>query len=95
MTSVCVLLCAQFFGFFRTYREFSSTMDSCTENWECMVYDNKHSKTNNVEDCVFWYKASTDLPRFHLCSDAFKVLHDRHIKVEGEVGDEHVRTPKR
>ena len=31
-------------------------MDSCTENYECLVLDNT-SKSNKIEDCVFWYKA--------------------------------------
>lgn len=31
-------------------------MDSCTENYECLVLDNT-SKSNRIEDCVFWYKA--------------------------------------
>ena len=30
-------------------------MDSCTENYECLVLDNT-SKSNKIEDCVFWYK---------------------------------------
>ena len=31
-------------------------MDACTENYECLVLDNT-SKSNKIEDCVFWYKA--------------------------------------
>jgi hypothetical protein len=31
-------------------------MDSCTENFECLVIDNT-SKSNRLEDQVFWYKA--------------------------------------
>jgi len=32
-------------------------MDACTENYECIVLDNT-SKSNRIEDCVFWYKAT-------------------------------------
>jgi hypothetical protein len=31
-------------------------MNACTENYECLVLDNT-SKSNRVQDCVFWYKA--------------------------------------
>ena len=32
-------------------------MDACTENYECLVLDNT-VKSNKIQDCVFWYKAS-------------------------------------
>jgi hypothetical protein len=31
-------------------------MTMCTENYECLVLDNT-SKSNRIEDCVFFYKA--------------------------------------
>lgn len=36
---------------------FNKVMDACTENFECIVLDNT-SKSNRIEDCVFWYKAA-------------------------------------
>ena len=36
---------------------FNKVMDACTENYECIVLDNT-SKSNKIEDCVFWYKAT-------------------------------------
>ena len=46
----------QFAGFFPTFEYFCQIMDQCTENQdECLVIHNS-SKTNRVEDCVFWYK---------------------------------------
>jgi len=45
-----------FFGVFPNYDTFSQVMDSCTENYECLVLDNT-SKSNKITDCVFWYKA--------------------------------------
>ena len=45
-----------FFGIFPTFDMFNKVMDSCTENYECLVLDNT-SKSNRIEDCVFWYKA--------------------------------------
>ena len=45
-----------FFGVFPSFDIFNQVMDQCTENYECLVLDNT-SKSNKVEDCVFWYKA--------------------------------------
>lgn len=45
-----------FFGIFPTFDMFNQVMSSCTENYECLVLDNT-SKSNKIEDCVFWYKA--------------------------------------
>ena len=44
-------------GIFPSYDLFSQVMDQCTENYECLVIHNG-SKTNRIEDCVFWYKAA-------------------------------------
>jgi hypothetical protein len=45
-----------FFGIFPNFDMFNKVMDACTENYECIVLDNT-SKSNRIEDCVFWYKA--------------------------------------
>lgn len=45
-----------FAGMFPTFEMFCSVMDSCTENYECLVIHN-NSKSNKIEDQVFWYKA--------------------------------------
>ncbi len=46
----------QFAGIFPTFEFFCQIMDQCTENYECLVIHNG-SKSNRLEDCVFWYKA--------------------------------------
>jgi len=43
-------------GMFPTFEMFCSVMDQCTENYECLVIHNG-SKSNKIEDQVFWYKA--------------------------------------
>ena len=43
-------------GIFPTFEMFCTTMDQCTENYECLVIDNT-SISNKIEDQVFWYKA--------------------------------------
>lgn len=46
-----------FFGIFPNFEMFSQVLNSCTENYECLVLDNT-SKSNKIEDVVFWYKAA-------------------------------------
>ena len=43
-------------GMFPTFEAFSQVMDQCTENYECLVINN-NSKSNKLQDQVFWYKA--------------------------------------
>ena len=54
---------------FPTLDSFSSVMDQTTENYECLVIHN-NSKSNKLNDQVFWYKAS-DHPDFKLGSREF------------------------
>ena len=46
-----------FAGMFPTFESFCQVMDQCTENYECLVVSN-NSKSNKLEDQIFWYKAS-------------------------------------
>jgi hypothetical protein len=43
-------------GMFPTFESFCQVMDQCTENFECLVINN-NSKSNKLQDQVFWYKA--------------------------------------
>ena len=43
-------------GMFPTFESFCQVMDQCTENYECLVINN-NSKSNKLDDQVFWYKA--------------------------------------
>ena len=62
----------QFAGIFPSFELFCQILDQCTENFECLVIHNG-SKTNRLEDCVFWYKAE---PR-----PAFKIgSHDLWVR---------------
>lgn len=54
----------QFAGIFPTFEFFCQIMDQCTENYECLVIHNG-SKSNRLEDCVFWYKAENH-PEFKI-----------------------------
>jgi hypothetical protein len=50
-----------FFGIFPSYDMFSQVLNMCTENFECLVLDNT-SRSNKIEDVVFWYKAKLHPP---------------------------------
>ena len=43
---------------FPSFEAFCSVLDSCTENYECLVIDN-NSKSNRLQDQIFWYRAET------------------------------------
>lgn len=53
-------------GMFPTFDAFCQVMNSCTENYECLVIDKK-TQSNRLEDQVFWYKANMNVD-FRLCS---------------------------
>lgn len=59
-----------FFGVFPRYEDFSRVFDACTTNYECLVIDNT-VQSNNIEDCIFWYKASNTVPPFRLCKPVY------------------------
>ena len=39
-----------------SFESFCQVMDQCTENYECLVINN-NSKSNKLQDQIFWYKA--------------------------------------
>lgn len=45
-----------FFGIFPNFDAFNEVLTQCTENYECLVLNNR-STSNKIEDVVFWYKA--------------------------------------
>ena len=54
---------------FPTLESFCQVMDQCTENYECLVINN-NSKSNQLHDQIFWYKAETH-PNFRLGANEF------------------------
>ena len=56
-------------GMFPTFEMFCQVMDQCTENYECLVVNN-NSKSNKLQDQVFWYKADAR-PSFKIGSQNF------------------------
>jgi hypothetical protein len=52
-------------GMFPTFDVFNQVMNQCTENFECLVIDNK-VQSNNINDIVYWYKAQDC--NYRMCS---------------------------
>ena len=73
-----------FFGIFPTFDIFNQVMSSCTENYECLVLDNT-SKSNKIQDCVFWYKAKVR-KNFRIGSDSLWRHHKNNYNTN------HIRT---
>lgn len=74
-------------GMFPSFEMFCQVMDQCTENYECLVIDNT-SKSNKIEDMVFWYKAD-DHDNFTMGSPEFWQHHSSNFKDEyGDNPDE-------
>lgn len=65
-----------FFGIFPTFDIFNQVMNTCTENYECLVLDNT-SKSNRIEDCVYWYKAKIH-KNFRIGSRELWAYHNKH-----------------
>jgi AAA+ ATPase superfamily predicted ATPase len=62
-------------GMFPTFESFVQIMDQCTENYECLVINN-NSKSNNLQDQIFWYKAEKH-ENFRLGSKEFWELSEQ------------------
>lgn len=76
-----------FFGMFETYQDFSRVMDACCENYGCLVLDNT-AKTNEVEDCVFWWRAAPEVPAFRLGRSIFWKMDEYCRKTDEDISNE-------
>lgn len=59
-----------FFGIFDHFSDFCKVLEECTNDYECLVLNNRVS-SNNMEDCIFWYKANPCLGSFRTSSGVF------------------------
>ena len=73
-------------GMFPTFESFCQVMDQCTENYECLVINN-NSKSNKLQDQVFWYKAD-DHNEFRLGSKEFWDL-SKQINDDDDDGEQY------
>ena len=63
-------------GMFPTFEIFCETLNQCTENYECLVI-HMNSKSNKLEDQVFWYKAEPH-SNFRIGYDVFWQHNNKH-----------------
>ena len=70
-----IKLFKMFFGVFSSLDDFSSVLDRCTQNYECLILD-QTQPTNGPADCIFWYKAKLDVGEFHLGRSTFYKLQE-------------------
>lgn len=68
-----------FFGMFEKYDDFARVMDKCTQNHGCIVMDNTTGSCN-VDECIFWYRASLNLPSFRIGKDVYWRLSETYLK---------------
>ncbi len=67
-------------GMFSSREVFEKVLDSCTEDYNCLVID-KTTRSNKLEDQVFYYKAKVwDDNAFKLCDDSFWRLKKKEEK---------------
>jgi hypothetical protein len=74
-----------FYGIFPSFDDFCRVFSACTENYGVLVLDNT-KQTNNIEDVVFWYKATVrDGPRnFHMGHPNIWKFHKKNYKPDEE-----------
>lgn len=80
----------QYAGMFKTFDEFCQVMDQCTENFECLVINN-NSKSNKIEEQVYWYKAD-DHEDFQLGAPQFWKYHSENYGIDDEDDDPYDQT---
>ena len=70
-----------FFGVL-DYPRFCATMDVATDEWGCLVLDNTIARSDPSE-CLFWFCATVDLPKFTMCKPVFwKLKHEEKPQVK-------------
>jgi hypothetical protein len=75
-----------FFGVFPTFDSFNEVLTQCTENYECLVLNNR-STSNKIEDVVFWYKAKINR-KFRMGSPALWEHHKRNYNKDHDTPQE-------
>lgn len=71
-----------FFGVFGSFEDFAAVFERCTQNYECICLDNTQASSTPA-DCIYWYKATTDLPKFRLALKIFYELGVKYRRAEG------------
>jgi hypothetical protein len=75
-------------GMFPTFEMFCSTMDQCTENYECLVIAN-NAKSNKINEQVFWYKADQH-DEFKIGPDSVWEYHNANCCEDNDEEDDEI-----
>ena len=70
-------LYANFGGLAGSYNNFCDLMDQLTGDYTCLVFK-KRSQSNEIEDCIFWYKTSVLKPWKFGCKEYRSWAKDRY-----------------
>jgi hypothetical protein len=77
-----------FAGVFPTFEIFCQVMDQCTEDYQCLVI-HTNSKSNKLEDQVFWYKAEQH-DDFRIGADEYWKYHNENFEETPEENNEDI-----
>ena len=76
-----------FFGIFPNKTLFTQAFNTITENYGSIVID-ALSRSNNIEDCVFWYKSPFPCPPFQMGSAQLWRFHKQYYDETLDADDE-------
>lgn len=65
-------------GMFPSFESFCQVMDTCTEDYECLVINNL-SQSNDITEQVFWYKADLH-ENYRLCHPQLWINNDAFLR---------------
>ena len=69
-------------GMFNSFDLFCTVLDQSTNNYECLVIDNR-VQSNRLEDQVYWYKAPSPPAQYKLCDPQYWALDKQCRRVDG------------
>ena len=81
------------FGIFPTFETFNEVFTQCTEDYGCLVLDNR-SRSNKIEDTVFWYKAKPNR-KFKIGSSQLWDHHRRNYNPKHDTPQEENKPKKK
>lgn len=58
-----------FCGMFSNFNKFQEVMDTCTQQYSCLVVDRTKPDATDLSDVVYWFRAPKDLRETHLGSE--------------------------
>jgi len=83
-----------FFGLLPEFSHFEQVLSACTADFECLVINNR-IKSNDWQDCVFYYKAKIRTEPWRIGSPAYWQFHFEHYDGAGGDDDDQDWKPKK